>query len=640
MQLFNTWKIGPKAWCTILLFLLTSWQANAQIADSLILEEIVIEASHIAIPWLYQPVQATVIDSVLAARSGNRNIAGLLTSFSPAHIRSYGGGLSSVSVRGFDSRQTQFVWNGFTMNHSMIGTTDFALYPSHLMDNIRVVNGNSSSVFGSGSVAGTIITESPLPVNHASFSFQQGSWGQFGSTISGGFNNSKLRTGVVLSGFQAVNNYPYFDRIRQRESFRRNNQVENRHALIHAGFNKGDFQWDSAIWLGFHDYHVPGSVTVSNAQAVQTDQFVNIFQRAGYVSTLGFTELSGLIQTYDLDYVDPRNRINSESTQNRYQFRLKHQARVHSSIFLTGLAEGGNTVIKTNNYADNPKRKQFAAAIAAEILPWDFLRLYPSIRFDSYSDFGNATSGSLGVNVSTPISWLTLRSQISNSFSAPTLNDLYWRPGGNIDLIPEKSRTFEAGINAQKIVSFASLRFGATYFNTQFENGIRWFPGAGGVWSPINIAEMQSTGFEFELDAKMYLGDFFAQAYSSLTLLDATSPQRIDQTDQTTNKQVANVPASSFKITGVLGWKFFYTMASWNSIGERFTTDDHSSPLDPLSPYNVLDVHFGLNLKFNNISADINYSLLNVLDSEYEVIAWYPMPPKNYNLNVTLRFNY
>jgi vitamin B12 transporter len=67
--------------------------------------------------------------------------------------------------------------------------------------------------------------------------------------------------------------------------------------------------------------------------------------------------------------------------------------------------------------------------------------------------------------------------------------------------------------------------------------------------------------------------------------------------------------------------------------GERFY--DHQSKLDA---YTLFEASFGCRRKVLGINADLSFRINNLTNKEYQVVAWYAMPPRNYSISLSINF--
>jgi iron complex outermembrane receptor protein len=600
------------------------------------LGEVYIEAARLPIKWREQPVSISLIDSTALSASNAQNLGDALRFHSPALLRSYGlGGVQSVSSRGFGPRQTQLVWNGFSLNHAMLGQTDYALVPAALTGNLRVASGNSSASFGDGGAAGSVLFDSPEAENRTRVSYQQGAWGMQGISLKTGYKQPNHYLSLSLSGRQATNDYPYFDDIRSREERRRNNEFRNRHLMLSGGLKAGPLSYDSSLWLGAAQHHIAGSSTNRNPQAVQDDAFLRWSHhlRFNHAKT-GFWQLSGLYDTYELDYLD-LPLVDSRSRLVRRMIRLTHRIAPAEQLFISSGLDAGFLSVETNNYDGLRRRQTYSAFTHLEYRPLPALGIYPVMRVVQYSDFGSRFTGAFGLNYETPLSGLHLRGQASANFNPPTFNDLYWAQGGNEDLKPEESITLEAGLSYEQRVGRGRVRSSFTAYDIRFEQGIRWIPGNNGIWSPVNIDEIRSRGIEAETQARL---PWRRWEWSSAAVLSYTRAESEQAGGEW--KQIAYVPEWNWKLSGGLHRNPGFLRLSWQKSSRRYTTNDHSSPLDPLDAYATLTAQAGVDFRYQQTGFRFSYTLHNVTDTDYEVIARYPMPPRYHSLSLSISIGY
>ncbi|MBN2585710.1 MAG: TonB-dependent receptor, partial [Candidatus Fermentibacteraceae bacterium] len=132
---------------------------------------------------------------------------------------------------------------------------------------------------------------------------------------------------------------------------------------------------------------------------------------------------------------------------------------------------------------------------------------------------GSSTLTGAGIMLGMPFpdSVLLTHAGASLGYRRPTLNDLYWPEDsfalGNPDLGPETSVEAEAGISLHAL---RWTRVSVTGFAGESRNLIRWEPGPGGKWTPVNVARVLRRGIEAEAWAEA--GSL--EMSGTLTLLD------------------------------------------------------------------------------------------------------------------------
>jgi iron complex outermembrane receptor protein len=70
--------------------------------------------------------------------------------------------------------------------------------------------------------------------------------------------------------------------------------------------------------------------------------------------------------------------------------------------------------------------------------------------------------------------------------------------------------------------------------------------------------------------------------------------------------------------------------------GKRYTTADNSSSLPG---YTLVNFNAGYSFRTGRNIFDIAFRADNLLNKQYEVIAWYPMPGRSFLLSLTWQFS-
>lgn len=131
-----------------------------------------------------------------------------------------------------------------------------------------------------------------------------------------------------------------------------------------------------------------------------------------------------------------------------------------------------------------------------EISFWeDKFFLSPEARFENTTDFGSKYALHLGLK-GKPLDWLTLKSNIENSFRYPNFIELYLPNEGiirgNPDLRPESAINFDAGFE----IKYPYGWFSATYFLNEINNSIIFVPISAFTIAPVNTDQVRAQGTE------------------------------------------------------------------------------------------------------------------------------------------------
>jgi iron complex outermembrane receptor protein len=227
------------------------------------------------------------------------------------------------------------------------------------------------------------------------------------------------------------------------------------------------------------------------------------------------------------------------------------------------------------------------------------------------------------------------RGQVAKSFRLPTLNDLYWQPGGNLNLQPEFGNTFELGMDFQSKNSLYDLQIHSGLFSNRVKNWIVWIPG-NGYWKPENVQQVKSEGVELSVNLSLReTKKWKYRMVSSTQLLNAIVEKSSSYSNFQSGRQLVYVP--HFTWNGNLSVYVNRSLLEIGSTytGSRFITSDNSTFLPG---FFLLNASFSQEIQFLKHEASLSIQINNILNANYQVIAWRPMPLRSFMLGLNFTF--
>ncbi len=216
----------------------------------------------------------------------------------------------------------------------------------------------------------------------------------------------------------------------------------------------------------------PGGLT---AQRVESDK--QILALGTDVATLDKSLKFHLDYSKLTDHIDNYNNDDKlMASTTGWNNKIKGLASYYIGAQVLTLA----TSFNKEKYRDNKKQaihKQHSKAAWLQdqiILLNDDLVLLATLRHDSYSSFGGATTYHLAPSYHLPFTNTTFKFAYGTGFKTPSLNQLYMETWGNPDLEPEKSKTIDATIEQGFLKD--ELKFNVSYFNYKIDNLIGYDP--------------------------------------------------------------------------------------------------------------------------------------------------------------------
>ena len=608
------------------------------LSDSLILQmdEIHIQSTRIREPLRYQPVDIQLIDSLQLAVYRSLPVSDVLSRYSSLFIRDNGpGGLATLSQRGLSASQTQVLWEGFPINSLSLGLSDLSTIPSGMFQSVEVSPGTPSSTFGGGSMGGTVFLTSSQPGQKNRLSLTQ-SAGAFG-TLSSRFEtaySSGLWTGTVNGIYHSAdNNYPYVNRATGREEYRTHNSGQSVNLMGNIGYNSSGARFFSSIWYFDNRDDIPGSILSGNSEAVQSMDGVRWTGGADLSAGEWRIRASTFLERNRFSYVDPPAGIESRFRLNRNLAEIDINRPSTGTVLWQGGISGGLERVDTNNYRTVHERQLFGVRLNPEIrLSGGRIRISPTIRTDFYSGFGQVVSPSLGGNWEAIQDRFHLKGMVSYDYNPPSFNDLFWVPGGNPNLEAERSFKAEGGFVYLSDNSFLRS-VNLTGYRIWLDNGIYWFPTQEGIWSPSNVEEVDAFGAEARIGTNWQLS---AAEFSWNAGLDWRRSQITRARfpgDQGVGRQLRYVPEWAVRSDLTIRLSRFMLHANHRWTYRRFITEDHTSSLDP---FQILDLTASLEQHLVGADWLLMISIHNLLNEQFEIIQWYPMPGRHINITVRM----
>ncbi|MEX0680999.1 MAG: TonB-dependent receptor [Balneolales bacterium] len=603
-------------------------------ADTLYLDEVLIQSTRIREPIHFQPVDVRKIDSTLLAQFDSRSVAEILSRHSGLFIRDNGpGGLSTLSQRGLSPGQTEVLWEGFPVNSLSLGLSDLSLIPALLFQSVEVSPGTPSSATGGGSLGGTVWLSSHRSGRNNRINMIQsvGAYGTRNSRLHAGYTSDTWTASLQGNYHSAQNDFRYFNRATNRYEYREHNSGRSGHLMGSAGYRFASSRAYTSLWYLDHQQEIPGSVLTGSARAEQSNQTFRWL--GGLEAGLGQWKLDvrGFLEHDRFHYEDPVPDIDSRFLLKRQLMEVNFRRPSTGYILWQGGLSGGMEEAETGNYADQQQRRLLGIRLNPDIrYPSRRLRFTPAVRMDAFTGFGWVLSPSLGANWEVFKERFFLKGMLSRDFNPPSFNDLYWAPGGNPNLKPEQSLRAEGGFSWLPVLQWIDeLRL--TVYRIRLHQGIYWFPQNNGIWSPANVEEVKAHGIEAGLELHHQIGRIELRWDSGLDRRIAEIASERFPGDKAPGHQMRYVPEWAYRSNLDIRISSLMMAISYRWTGQRYVNEDHTTGLEP---FQVLDLAASMKQSIGGQVWHVRLTVNNVLGETYEVIQWYPMPGRHFTISL------
>lgn len=584
------------------------------------------------------------IDTSVLEASRHLSLGDLLQQSSNVNIRNYGrGGKQTVSLRGTGSTHTKVIWNGIEINSPLEGSVDLSLIPMQFIDNVRVVPSD-------GAIGGKIFIDSSPEFGKRSGLSLSGGYGSFnswnialnGRLSIGDFQSvTKVFYGYSKNDFEFVNR-DIIDPLRPGwHPMQRNENADywNFGAIEELHYRIDDRSLVSAIvWGGISDRNLPQLTTyegsrnshLTNSKDKNLRATVN-YKRYGEKLELSarikgdlqesrFDQLNRIVDGYE-SVINSNGLSRSLSGDVGLTFLLKEKGKsAHKLTSLTDIRVDqvdSYEVVKKQGFSKS--RIQFSECLGLS-----------SVWNKHWRSEFSLKAGLVGINFYlTPLAavefevskWLLLRGQATYNTQHPTLSDLYFTPGGNADLRPEKGVSVELGAEFDVL----GIKVDLNFYGSWIDDWIIWLPSHQQYWSPQNIRKVRAMGVELSVSKQWRVGSWTFNVVGNGSFNSTVNQgEKLTENDAAINNQLAYVPLFSGGVFVQADWKGLYlNYRVYGESAKYSTTSANPNRLNTIEPYALNDVALGYGYRF--IKGELICK--NIFNSQYYGILRRPMAP-------------
>jgi iron complex outermembrane receptor protein len=232
---------------------------------------------------------------------------------------------------------------------------------------------------------------------------------------------------------------------------------------------------------------------------------------------------------------------------------------------------------------------------------------------------------------------LLLTGSVAGNSHPPTLNDLYYLPGGNPNLKSEKGTQVDLGLQDDFPVGNNRIHTGVSLFYLNVNDWIIWLPTFQGYWEPKNIQTVVGSGIEANVG---WNGSFRSVRYDLKGNYAFTRTVNLSENDPGNGKQLPYIPQNSANLNLHLSYSRFYVDWMWNYYSKRYTTTANSEETvsDYLYPYFMNNLQLGLTFPVGENKLTAECKVLNIFNEDYRTVLQRPMPERNFQF--VLRYDF
>lgn len=559
----------------------------------------------------------------------------LLTQQLPVFVRTYGvNGPANLSLRGASAAQTAVRWNGVPMQNGATGLVDLSTIPIGVLGYANLSYGSLGGNGGSGAVGGILdLSDDPLSFQPKSQTVTMrlavGSFQDYRSAFKMSAGDKKVAFSIGASFQNAENNFEYTNssgkQIRLANS---NGSVLNLYGK--AGWLPGKKnRFTTSVWYNKSNRNIPPALFESSSVKKQEDQaFRSSINYQHNLKKGTFITIGSLMDEW-FRYQDSSVKI--VSAVHTRQWYVSPELILDLGVGYTKLSvslpQQYNLVVGFDD------KRIIRSGIVAQLERFKRrVLLSGNGRMESIN---GKIYGAGGLNGAY---WITnafkLNASAGYAYRSPTLNELYYVPGGNVQLLPEQGYNAELGyvLNLGK-PSNHTLTFShhATAFFRDINNWIIWFGGA--IWTPHNIAEVVSKGIETENKFIWRRKKINWEVSLNGAWISSKTKESLVAGDGSINKQIPYAP--NLLGQGNIGFKTNHWRLNFNQVytGLRYYNTDETGALEAFALSNL---QAGYLWKTQRWILDVNAQVNNLWNHRCIEVAGRPAPGINWLIGLSV----
>ncbi len=620
-------------------------------------------------------VQQTRFDSVALKENIALSMADVLTFNSSIFVKSYGRAtLSTVAFRGTSPSHTQVTWNGMRINNPMLGMTDFSMIPSYFIDDASLLHGTSSVNETGGGLGGAVkLATKPAAAEGFGLQYVQGigSFRTFDEFLRLTYGNERWQLSTRFVCSASPNDYKYRNRDKKENIYdddrniigsyhpterNRSGSFKDLHLLQEAYYNtgRGD-RFGVNAWYLRSNRELPmlttdyaSDLAFENRQREETLRSILMWDHLRSDWKLGAS--AGYIHTWtaydyrrDVGNGTMASMTRSRSRINTFYGRLEGEYAPSRRWLLTASLSAHQHFVKSadkNIIAQNGDkavvgydkgRIELSGSLSAKWRPTDRFGASAVLRQELYGTSRTPLIPALFLDgVLSKRGNVVAKASVSRNFRFPTLNDLYFLPGGNPELRKERGYTYDAGISfATGKADRYRLSGSVTWFDSHVDDWIIWLPTTKGFFSPRNLKQVHAYGIEVQANLSAALARDWKidldGTWSWTPSINEGEP--ISSADRSVGKQLPYVPEHAATLSGRLAWRSWTLHYKWCCYGERFTMSSNDRTLTGRLPaYYMNNLSLEKSLSLRRVDLSVKGTVNNLFDEEYLLVLSRPMP--------------
>lgn len=608
------------------------------------------------------------------------SVADAVRYFSGIQIKDYGGigGMKTVNIRAMGTQHVGVFYDGIPIGNAQNGTVDLGRFSLDNLESISLYNGQKSEIFQAAKdfgSSGSIYLRSRTPVfinskkTNVNFNYRSGSFGVVNPSI---LLEQKLTDNISISlnteYLTGHGRYKFHQKVAlpdgslgwERSGIRENGDIEalRAEAGVFGKINNGI--WKLKGYYYDSERGVPGAI-IRNGDISSSRQWdKNFFVQGSFEKEISSRYKFQINSKFADDYTRYYNDnpggtplfIDNVYKQQEFYISTAQQYSPYKFWKINLSADYQYNTLDSNlRQFAYPQRHTELIALATQ---FDFnkFKIQGSVLGTFVQEKIENTTFSVPQNRSefTPTVFASyqpfaadfkLHGFYKRIFRMPTFNDLYYAEVGSSQLRPEFTNQYDVGFTFNKDFETGVLQniniIADAYYNRVRDKIIAYPKGQQFRWTMTNLGEVEIKGADVSAQAIWLLSQnlLFSSRFT-YTFTEALNITKSNITSYYRNQIPYTAKHNGSMLLGITykDWQLNY---SYIYVGERYNMSENI-PENYEQPWYSSDISGTREFKLKGWKFRLGLEVNNLLDQNYSVIKNYPMPGRNYRVNLRVNF--
>lgn len=605
-----------------------------------------------------------IIDREQMLTLGVTDVADALHRIPGVTLRDYGGagGLKTVSVRGFGAKHTGVSYDGILLSDCQSGEIDLSRYSLDNVEQLSLVIGDNDDIFIPARNASTSAVLNIQTIGmpdadskpHLTAQMKVGSFGYASPFLRYEQNlNENLAFSVAGEYTYAENDYPFELRnvtVVTHEQ-RTNSRMNQGHAEMNLVWKIDNLNTLSGkIYYYDNNRQLPGQVHYYTDVNKETLRDRNFFAQVQYLKR----SLSGLSLKWNTKFNWNASIYHDPLTPNNYNDASYWQREAYTSVAVLYVPSeswafdySGDLAFNNLNgsaertVSNNPFRLSLLQSLTAKYHSGRLTalaRLLHSVYLNE-SKGGPSARNMRKLSPSVSLSYklledeeLLLRASYKNIFRSPTFNESYYFHYGSTDLLPETTDQLNLGVTWLRESDQWGVNMTLDGYYNHVNDMIVAVPYNMFIWTCVNVGKVNVLGADVTVQASRQLAEGHSLQFSG-SYSYQQAENRTNSESPYYGNQIAYIPKHSG--SAAVGWDNPWANLSVHltGVGSRWANNQHYEGTE-IEGYWDMGLTVYRHFRWKDQCLEARMDVKNVLNKQYEIVRFYPMPGRSWQVSV------